>query len=126
YVFSVLAAQTSQTADAALYADLLDTWRAHRDARDALVALIAGRGETPVPAAPSYVLPNDASDATKVRAAALEVQTRTTNTYGTLVARTAGDDRRLAIRSVDESAVRQLRFGGRPEIFPGTGGLGAS
>ena len=42
-----------------------------------------------------------------------------TFTYGELVAHTAGNDRRWAIRSLDASALRELGFAGRPADFPG-------
>lgn len=124
YVFAALAAQTSQTSQKALYDLLLATWARHRDARDVLVTEVAADGTTPTAAAPSYRLPNAAATPVQVRRAALLTEQRATDVYGTLVARTAGGDRARAIRSMDESAVRQLRFQGSPETFPGTGGLG--
>jgi len=54
---------------------------------------------------------------------ALVTEHRVTQTYGTLVAQTVGDDRSWAVDALGASAVRQLRFGGRPESFPGTQGL---
>jgi hypothetical protein len=124
YVFGVLAAQTSESAQPKLWASLDTAYEWHRDARDELVARITATHATPVAAAPSYRLPNAAATADQVEAAALVTERRVTDTYGTLVAETTGRVRRWAIRSLDESAVRQLRFRGRPEIFPGTGGLG--
>lgn len=124
YVFSTLAAQTSQTASSALYDDLLASYTAHRDARDHVVARVnALRGE-PAAAAPSYRLPNAMTSPDLVRRGALVTEQRMTDVYGTLVAGTVAEDREWAIRSMDESAISQLRFRGRPEIFPGTDGLG--
>ena len=80
-------------------------------------------GVQPVAAAPAYELPNAVSTPTQVVRAALVTEHRVTQTYGTLVAQTVGDDRSWAVNALDESAVRQLRFRGRPENFPGTQGL---
>lgn len=123
YVFGVLVAQTSESVQPKLWADLDAAYVWHRAARDELVRRITSSKQTPVAAAPSYELPNAVADADLVTRAALVTERRVTDTYGTLIAETAGGVRRWAIRSLDESAVRQLRFRGRPEIFPGTGGL---
>ncbi|MGI9155885.1 MAG: ferritin-like domain-containing protein [Marmoricola sp.] len=125
YVFGVLAAQTSQSAQPKLWGALDEAYLWHRAARDELVARITAAGRAPVAASVSYRLPNAVANAGQVTAAALLTEHRLTDVYGTLVAETAGGLRRWAIRSLDESAVRQLRFRGRPEIFPGTGGLGS-
>lgn len=124
HVFGVLAAQTSETGQPKLWSALDAAYDWHRDARDELVARITAAHATPVAAAPSYRLPNAVASPDQVTRAALVTEQRVTDTYGTLVAETTGRVRRWAIRSLDESAVRQLRFRGRPEIFPGTGGLG--
>ncbi|MEP6816603.1 MAG: ferritin-like domain-containing protein [Marmoricola sp.] len=124
YVFGVLAAQTSQTVLPKLWSDLDAAYLWHRAARDELVRRITEARQTPVAAAAAYRLPNAVDNVDLVTRAALVTEQRVTDTYGTLVAETAGGLRRWAIRSLDESAVRQLRFRGRPEIFPGTGGLG--
>jgi hypothetical protein len=123
YVFGVLAAQTSESTQTRLWASLDAAYVGHRAARDELVRRITAARQTPVAAAASYQLPNTAGTEAQVIEAALVTERRVTDTYGTLVAETTGGIRRWAIRSLDESAVRQLRFRGRPEIFPGTGGL---
>jgi len=123
YVFGVLGAQTSEVEQRRLFDNLLTAYRQHRSARDALVARIEGLGVEPVAAAASYELPNGVSTPEQVERAALVTERRVTQTYGTLVAQTAGDDRAWAVGALDESAVRQLRFRGRPENFPGTQGL---
>ncbi len=123
YVFGVLGAQTSESTQPQLWSDLDAAYEWHRAARDELVARITAANETPVAASASYRLPNAARNADQVTRAALVTERRVTDTYGTLIAETAGGLRRWAIRSLDESAVRQLRFRGRPEIFPGTGGF---
>lgn len=123
YVFGVLGAQTSESVRPKLWADLDAAYLWHRAARDQLVAEISAGGLIPVAAAASYRLPNAVGDADQVARAALVTERRVTDTYGTLVAETTGRLRRWAIRSLDESALRQLRFRGRPEIFPGTGSL---
>ena len=123
YVFGVLGAQTSEVEQSTLFDNLLTAYRQHRSARDALVARIRELGAPPVAAAPSYELPNGVSTPTQVVRAALVTERRMTQTYGTLVSQTVGDDRSWAVDALDESAVRQLRFRGRPENFPGTQGL---
>ena len=123
YVFGVLGAQTSEVEQSTLFDNLLTAYEQHRSARDELVARIQELGGRPVAAAPAYELPNAVSTPTQVVRAALVTEHRVTQTYGTLVAQTVGDDRSRAVDALDESAVRQLRFRGRPEDFPGTQGL---
>ena len=123
YVFGVLGAQTSEFEQSTLFDNLLTTYEQHRSARDALVARIQELGVRPVAAAPAYELPNGVSTPAQVVRAALLTERRVTQTYGTLVAQTVGDDRSRAVDALGESAVRQLRFRGRPEDFPGTQGL---
>ena len=123
YVFGVLGAQTSEVEQGTLFDSLLTAYEQHRSARDALVARIQELGVRPVAAAPAYELPNGVSTPGQVVRGALVTERRVTQTYGTLVAQTVGDDRSRAVDALDESAVRQLRFGGRPENFPGTQGL---
>ena len=123
YVFGVLGAQTSEVEQRTLFDNLLTAYRQHRSARDALVARLQKLGVRPVAAAPSYELPNGVATPQQVVRAALVTERRATQTYGTLVSQTVGDDRSWAVDALDESAVRQLRFRGRPENFPGTQGL---
>ena len=123
YVFGVLGAQTSEFEQTTLFDNLRTAYEQHRSARDALVARIQELGVRPVAAAPAYELPNGVSTPTQVVRAALLTERRVTQTYGTLVAQTVGDDRSRAVDALNESAVRQLRFRGRPENFPGTQGL---
>jgi len=123
YVFGVLGAQTSEVEQSTLFDNLLTAYEQHRSARDELVARIQELGGRPVAAAPAYELPNAVSTPTQVVRAALVTEHRVTQTYGTLVAQTVGDDRSWAVDALGASAVRQLRFRGRPESFPGTQGL---
>ena len=123
YVFGVLGAQTSEVEQSRLFDNLSTAYQQHRSARDALVARIRKLGVRPVAAAPAYELPNGVSTPAQVVRAALVTERRATQTYSTLVSQTVGDDRSWAVDALDESAVRQLRFGGRPENFPGTQGL---
>ncbi|WP_158604430.1 ferritin-like domain-containing protein [Nocardioides mangrovicus] len=125
YVFTVLVAQTSEGAQPTLFGQLDDAFTWHRTQRDDLVARITAAGATPVAASPSYVLPNAAADQQQIVRAALTIERRIADTYGTLVASTSGENRRLAVVAMQSCAVRQLTFGGRPETWPGTSGLGA-
>jgi hypothetical protein len=53
-------------------------------------------------------------------AAALMVEQRACSVYADAVSRTSGTDRGWAVNALIDAAVRQLRFRGSPETFPGT------
>lgn len=120
WVLGVIGAQAP--ADSPLREQAAAAYRVHRAQRDHLVARITGLGGTPVPAEPAYTLA-DVSSVAAGFAAALDVEQKAATIYADLVAHTTGDDRTWAVTALIESAVRQLRFRGSPEIFPGTGEL---
>lgn len=122
WVFGVLGGQTSSSASPTLYADLNAAYRLHRGRRDQLMALLSAAGEQPVPAETGYVL-GDVGTPVLATAAAHEVEQRCAATYADLVASTTGRRRAWAISALTDAAVRQLRFRGSPETFPGAGEL---
>lgn len=119
YVYGVLGARTSQSANPRLFTAIEEGFRLHRRQRDALTRRIARRGETPVAAEVSYQVPGRALRPADMERAALQVERRLAVVYGQLVGSTTGSDRRWALAALDECAVRQLTFRGTPEMFPG-------
>lgn len=123
WVYGVLGGQTSQSTDPKLYAEVSAAYRIHRGRRDQLIRRVTDQGTEPVVSEVGYQLPNDASTPARVTAAARITEQRCAATYADLVARTTGELRALAIRCLTDAAVRQLRFRGSPETFPGAGEL---
>jgi hypothetical protein len=105
YVTGFLGAQASQSHQPKIYADLLAAYQVHRRNRDQLTVLISDRGVEPVAASVAYQLP---------------LAARIAKTFGQLVENTSGAERRWALVALDGAAVRQLEFGGTPEMFPGS------
>lgn len=119
YLYAVLGAQTSATSEPTLFTKIDKAYSTHRKNRDDLVGMIGRRGADPVAAKASYQLPNAVSSPAEVTAVALQVETRLVDIYGQLVGSTAGADRQFAIGALTEAALRALRFGAKPEPFPG-------
>ncbi len=119
YLYGVLGARSSMSAQPELYELLVDGFRTHRRRRDELTEMIHGRGAEPVAAEVSYDLPGRLATPAQLRGAALRVERRTAGGYGQLVEGTAGEERRWALVALDECAVRQLELRGSPEQFPG-------
>jgi len=124
YVYGVLGARVSQSKEPTLAAQLTAAYTVHRGRRDQLVALVRTAHGDPVPAALSYRLPNDAGTTDQLRDAALVTEHRCSAVYAQLVGSTSGTDRQWALRALDDSAVRELSFGGRPTPYPGVPELG--
>jgi hypothetical protein len=124
YLFGAYGARTSQSADPALYAAVTEGYLTHRARRDHLEQVVTARGEEPVPAAPTYRLPDRLATAPQVTASALATERTAAAGYAALVASTVDADRRWAVEALTASAVLQLRLGGRPEAFPGADELG--
>jgi len=119
FLYGVLGARTSGSRQPTLFRALNTAFDDHRDQRDALTVLISAKGVDPVAALVDYRLPGPVATPDQVTAVARTVETRTTRTYGELVAHTSGADRHWAVASLDRSALRGLRFGVRPGNFPG-------
>lgn len=124
HLYGLYGGRTSQSSDPALFAALQDGYRQHRARRDRLRLVIADLGADPVAAGAAYDEPSGLRSATRVAREALLTEQGCAETYAALVARTAGPQRRWAATALTESALLQLRLGGRPEAFPGAPELG--
>ncbi len=120
YVYGALGAQTSQSAQPTLYADLGAAYTEHRSQRDQLVRAILDEGAEPTAAEPAYELPGDLSTPDLVMRRALRLEKSCAETYAYLVANSPREERRWAINALVKAAVRELAFRGIPEIFPGS------
>lgn len=118
YEYGVLGAATSASATPEQFAAVGAAYRAHRDQRDELTAMIREAGGTPVAAEAAYEIP-DVRTSARVDAAAVRIEEACQETYAWLVAGTAGAERRWGVEALHMSAVRVLAFRGSPEIFPG-------
>ncbi len=123
YVYGVIGARTSTSAEPALAGALRSAYDVHRGRRDQLVAMIRDDDADPVAAEVSYELPNPADTARRCRRAAAEIEQRCTALYAQAVGSTARASRQWAIDALADAAVRQLTFGADPEPFPGVAEL---
>jgi hypothetical protein len=123
WVYGVLGGQASPSADPRLYDDVDAAYRTHRGRRDQLIRTITDHGGEAVASETAYQLPNDASTPARMAACARVTERGCAATYADLVARTTDAQRGWAIRALTDAAVRQLRFRGSPETFPGAGEL---
>jgi hypothetical protein len=121
YVYGVLGARTSRSAEPQLFTDVSDAYGAHRARRDQLMTMVRDAGGTPVAAEPAYELPEPLRTPAEVTRAALATERACATTYAWLVANSVGTDRRWAANALTNTAVRELTFRGSPEIFPGAG-----
>jgi len=120
YVYGALGAQTSQSAEPTLYADIGSAYSEHRARRDQLVGMILDESGEPVAAEPAYDLPADLSTPDLVMRRALRLEKSCAETYAYLVANSPPEQRRWAVNALVMTAVRELAFRGTPEIFPGS------
>lgn len=116
WVFAFLGGQASE--DDQLFPDMAEAHQVHRDRRDDLVATLTRMGQEPVASEIGYRVPETRTRA-RILAVARQTEDRCAARYADLVARTEGAQRRWAIEALTDAAVRQLRFRGSPEIFPG-------
>jgi Domain of unknown function (DUF4439) len=123
YVYGVLGARVSRSAQPALAARLVSAYTTHRARRDHLSGMVRAAGGRPVASEVSYRLPNAAGTVHELTAAALVVERRCATVYAAAVGSTAGPDRRWAVDALTDCAVRQLSFGGSPSSFPGAAEL---
>ena len=119
HVLGTLGARTSLSATPQLYAVISAAYDDHRVSRDLLTSRVRDHRADPVAAEPAYALPAPLDTPAAVTRAALELERGCEATYAWLVEQTSGADRRLAITSLTNAAVRALAFRGSPEIFPG-------
>jgi Domain of unknown function (DUF4439) len=97
------------------------TWDAHRARRDRVALLLRDR-DAPIPASePAYALPFAVTDPVAARRLAADVENAVAGAYADLVLAAEDDLRAFGARSLQEAAVRAVRWGGAPEAFPGIG-----
>lgn len=119
YLYGVLGAQTSKSAQSALFHAINRTYAAHRAVRDELTVMIGAHGADPVAALVDYAPPGPTDTPDQVRAVARTVERRVGETYGELVAHTSGRDRSWAVHALAAAALQAVTFGARPTSFPG-------
>jgi hypothetical protein len=120
FVYGALGAQTSQSAEPTLYADLALAYTEHRARRDQLVRMVLDEGAEPVAAEPAYELPADLSTPDLVMRTALRLEKSCAENHAYLVANSPQERRRWAVNALVMTAVRELAFRGTPEMFPGS------
>lgn len=119
WLYGVLGAQTSASQEPALHAELSRAYGLHRSQRDELTRVLRDLGEEPVAAAASYETPAPLRTPQHRSDAGIEVERRCAATYAALVANTVDQQRAWALAALLEAAVRRVRLGGAPEVFPG-------
>ena len=119
WVYGVLGGQTSRTRQRQLFREVDAAYTVHRGRRDQLTRTITDLGADPVASEVGYALPANLGPPATIHATALGIEQRCATTYAALVAQSVGAQRRWAITALTDAAVRQLRFRGSPEIFPG-------
>jgi hypothetical protein len=124
HLYGLYGGRTSQSADPALFEALQDGYRVHRARRDQLRLMVSDLGAEPVAAGAAYDEPAGLRGPARVAREALGTERACAETYAALVAQTAGRQRRWGATALTESALLQLRLGGRPEDFPGAPELG--
>lgn len=91
----------------------------HRQRRAAVTALIVAAGAQPVTAAAAYSLGAPATTPVQARELAATVEHRAAATYAALVAVSSGAVRASAAAWLVDAAVRQARWSGHADTFPG-------
>jgi hypothetical protein len=119
HVLGFLGGRVSTSADPELADRLTSAYVVHRTRRDDLTAMVRALEEEPVASEAAYRLPAPAKTADHLAGAAREVEQRCATGYASMVASTSGRARGWAIDALQDSAVRSLGFGARPEAFPG-------
>ncbi|HWG99861.1 MAG TPA: DUF4439 domain-containing protein [Pilimelia sp.] len=101
---------------------------AHRARRDAVLVALSAAGETPAPAEPAYALPFPVTDRAAALRLAVHVEERTAALWRAALPETAGADRRRALDSLTDCALRAARWrraaGRRPGTTPFPGAPG--
>lgn len=124
FVYGSLGAQTSESATPHVFAEVVDAYSTHRAWRDLLTTRLREEGVEPVPAAPTYELPDIPANVIGVVTAACDLEARCCETYAYVVASTVGQDRSWAIQALTRAAVRQTALGLPPGSWPGASDLG--
>jgi hypothetical protein len=91
-------------------------WNRHRDARDALIAVLHAAGAQPVPAAFGYE-PTQIDSTERASAAAQSVEDRIASACMATLA--SATDRKRALDGLLASATEAVAWGASPHAFPG-------
>ncbi|MDX6318780.1 MAG: hypothetical protein QOD35_2180 [Nocardioidaceae bacterium] len=110
-------ADLAGAADLRTYAQ--DCYDAHRAQRDALTALLARNGQTPVAAHPAYRLPGPVVGSSGCRALARQIERRSAAVYAFAVSKTSNGSRAMAVDALTDCALRETGWGAEPRAFPG-------
>ncbi len=119
YVYGVVGGRVSLSTEPELWNKVRAAYTTHRGRRDQLIAMVRAADAEPVSAEISYDLPNAAETPAQLKQASLDLEQRCTAVYADMVGSTSGANRQWALEAINDAAVRQLGFGGRPEAFPG-------
>jgi hypothetical protein len=92
---------------------------AHRDRRDALISRLAATA-TPPPAEPAYATPFPVTDRASALRLAVAVEESTAGAWRSILALTAGPERKLALDALMAAAVQATRWRERAGITPST------
>ena len=124
YLYALLGARTSRSAEPVVAGLLEESYAVHRARRDRLEAVLRSLEQEPVAAEPAYVLDPDVAEGTRaVLAGARRVERACAEAYGWLVSASPSAQRRWAVTALSEAAVRELALRGAPEMLPGSDGL---
>ncbi len=94
-------------------------WTLHQDARDALTAMIAKLGATPIAASAAYDLPFAVGNAAAARRLAMYIEDGVTRAYLGIVAVSDAGLRTFGALAMQETANRATAWSGQTTAFPG-------
>ncbi len=123
YAYGVVGGVLSAVQRPAEFAYATASYAAHRARRDTLTNLIVKLGAAPPPAHAVYAMPFTITTALQCRRFARLVERRTAAVYCSAVSTTTGVTRGLLAAAVTDAAVRELRWGGEVQAFPGASEL---
>lgn len=98
-------------------------YAAHRARRDALTQLLVTMDVEPAVAEPAYSTPFPVRDVDDCQRLGRHIEHRAAAVYSNAVAETADGTRRVVARALADAAVREVRWGGQPQAFPGAADL---
>lgn len=115
YGYGVIAAQTSGAAKRAA----LNAFDVHRSRRDRLRALVVAAGGTPVEAALAYRLPFPVTTPQAAVRLAADTERELALALGALVEAGGLEERQFAAAALQDAAVRESYWRGKPPTLPG-------
>lgn len=119
YVYGVIGGLVSDGHQATLARQIDASYTAHVNHRDRLSEMIQSLGGTPAASAPAYQVPNTGTSTSALQAIARGVESKMLDTYGEIVASSTGKTRTWAIGVLQQTALHEVEYGGRPTDFPG-------